>query len=59
MRLYAALPQHPDKAAFVEAARHHHEIIARFGRFPHRNGILGRPCTSEERNFLQQPGSAI
>jgi uncharacterized protein (DUF924 family) len=59
MRLYAALPEHPDKAAFVEAARHHHEIIARFRRFPHRNEILGRPSTPEERDFLQQPGSAI
>jgi uncharacterized protein (DUF924 family) len=59
MRLNAALPEHPDKGAFVEAARHHYEIIARFGRFPHRNGILGRPSTPEERDFLQQPGSAI
>jgi uncharacterized protein (DUF924 family) len=53
MRLYAALPEHPDKGAFAEAARRHHEIIARFGRFPHRNGILGRPSTPEERDFLQ------
>jgi uncharacterized protein (DUF924 family) len=59
MRLYAALPEHPDKDAFVDAARRHHEIIARFGRFPHRNGILGRPSTPEERDFLRQPGSAI
>jgi uncharacterized protein (DUF924 family) len=56
---YAALPEHPDKGAFAEAARRHHEIIARFGRFPHRNGILGRPSTPEERDFLQQPGSPI
>ena len=59
MRLYAALPAHPDKGAFTESARRHHEIIARFGRFPHRNGILGRPSTPEERDFLQQPGSAF
>jgi uncharacterized protein (DUF924 family) len=57
--LYAALPEHPDKGGFGEAARRHHEIIARFGRFPHRNGILGRPSTAEERDFLQQPGSAF
>jgi uncharacterized protein (DUF924 family) len=57
MRLYAALPEHPDKGAFVEAARHHYEVIARFGRFPHRNGTLGRPSTLEERDFLQQTGS--
>jgi uncharacterized protein (DUF924 family) len=59
MRLYAALPEHPDKAAFAEAARRHHEIIARFGRFPHRNDILGRPSTPEEQDFVQQPGSAF
>ncbi len=59
MRLYAALPEHPDKAVFVEAARRHHEIVARFGRFPHRNDSLGRPSTPEERDFLQQPGSAF
>jgi uncharacterized protein (DUF924 family) len=59
MRLYAALPEHPDKGAFVEAARRHHEIIGRFGRFPHRNGVLGRPSTAEERDFLQQPDSTF
>src|SRR5579863_4197207 len=59
MRLYTALPEHPDRGAIVEAARRHHEIIARFGRFPHRNDILGRPSTPEEREFLQQPGSAF
>jgi uncharacterized protein (DUF924 family) len=59
MRLFAALPEHPDKAAFVEAMRDHHETIARFGRFPHRNGILGRPSTAEERDFLRESGSAI
>jgi uncharacterized protein (DUF924 family) len=59
MRLYAALPEHPDKAAFAEAARRHHEIIARFGRFPHRNDILGRSSTPEEQDFVQQPGSAF
>jgi uncharacterized protein (DUF924 family) len=51
LRLYAALPEHPDKAAFLEAARHHREIVARFGRFPHRNGILGRHSTPEEEAF--------
>ena len=33
-------------------ARHHHEIVARFGRFPHRNAILGRETTPEEEAFL-------
>ncbi|CZF83221.1 hypothetical protein GCE9029_03704 [Grimontia celer] len=35
----------------------HKEIIDRFGRYPHRNEILGRESTSEEIEFLKQPGS--
>jgi uncharacterized protein (DUF924 family) len=35
----------------------HRDIIARFGRFPHRNEILGRASTPEEIEFLKQPGS--
>lgn len=35
-------------------ALHHREIMRRFGRFPHRNPILGRDMTDEERQFLQQ-----
>ena len=59
LRLYASLPEHADKAAAIAAARRHHQIIARFGRFPHRNDILGRPSTPEEQDFLQQPDSAF
>ena len=33
-------------------ARHHCELIRRFGRFPHRNAILGRPSTDEEQAYL-------
>lgn len=43
----------------VGFARQHLEIIERFGRFPHRNAILGRESTPEERAFLQQPGSSF
>jgi uncharacterized protein (DUF924 family) len=43
----------------VEYARRHYEIIARFGRFPHRNAILGRASTTEETEFLKQPGSSF
>lgn len=35
-------------------ARHHRDIVARFGRFPHRNAILGRETTPEEAAFLAQ-----
>jgi uncharacterized protein (DUF924 family) len=37
----------------------HWEIIKRFGRFPHRNGILGRQSTPAEIEFLKQPGSSF
>lgn len=37
-------------------AEHHAGIIRRFGRFPHRNGILGRATTPDERAFLDQGG---
>jgi len=43
----------------MEYARRHHEIIARFGRFPHRNAVLGRESTPEEIEFLKQPGSSF
>lgn len=37
----------------------HKAIIERFGRYPHRNAILGRPSTAEEVAFLKQPGSSF
>lgn len=37
----------------------HQRIIERFGRYPHRNQILGRPSTPEEIQFLQEPGSSF
>lgn len=37
-------------------ARLHRDIIARFGRFPHRNAVLGRPTTPEEQQFLDGGG---
>ena len=43
----------------VRFARAHLDIVRRFGRFPHRNAILGRPSTEEERAFLQTPGSSF
>jgi uncharacterized protein (DUF924 family) len=42
---------------FLDYAIKHREVVARFGRFPHRNAILGRPSTAEEIEFLKQPGS--
>jgi uncharacterized protein (DUF924 family) len=37
----------------------HKDIIDRFGRFPHRNAVLGRLSTAEELEFLTQPGSSF
>lgn len=42
----------------VKYARIHHDIIARFGRFPHRNAVLGRVSTAEETAFLAEGGFA-
>jgi len=42
-----------------EWAHKHWEIIKRFGRFPHRNGILGRQSTPAEIAFLSEPGSSF
>jgi uncharacterized protein (DUF924 family) len=46
-------------AAFVDYAIQHRDIIARFGRFPHRNAFLGRESTEEELAFLKEPGSSF
>lgn len=40
-------------------ARRHCEVIARFGRFPHRNAVLDRPSTEEELHYLAQPGAGF
>jgi uncharacterized protein (DUF924 family) len=37
----------------------HRQIIERFGRYPHRNEILGRVSSAEEKSFLQEPGSSF
>ena len=37
-------------------AKHHRDIVARFGRFPHRNAVLGRASTAEEERFLAEGG---
>ena len=42
---------------FLDYAHQHRDVVARFGRFPHRNAILGRPSTPEETEFLKLPGS--
>jgi uncharacterized protein (DUF924 family) len=46
-------------ASYVRYAEAHRDIIQRFGRFPHRNAVLGRQSTAEELEFLKQPGSSF
>ena len=55
MRLFAT----PGLETNLEFERRHKAIIDRFGRFPHRNALLGRPSTAEEIEFLKQPGSSF
>jgi len=49
----------PGFESTLDYAHRHCAIIERFGRFPHRNDILGRASTPEELAFLQQPGSGF
>jgi uncharacterized protein (DUF924 family) len=53
----AELSAYLDSAA--KYARAHRAIVERFGRFPHRNAIVGRATTPEEAEFLKQPGSSF
>ena len=43
----------------LKFAQRHKDIIDRFGRYPHRNAILGRPSSAAEADFLEQPGSSF
>jgi uncharacterized protein (DUF924 family) len=43
----------------LDYARRHRDVIARFGRFPHRNRVLGRASTPAEIAFLKEPGSSF
>lgn len=51
VELFRALGR-PENLRFAE---HHRGIVARFGRFPHRNAILGRESSAEERAYLASP----
>src|SRR5216684_8518790 len=53
--LFEALPRNPDRAGSLRRyGRPYIEVIERFGRFPHRNAILGRESTPEEIVFLAE-----
>jgi uncharacterized protein (DUF924 family) len=56
VRLFRKLAaEHPEMSGHIKYADHHFQVIRRFGRFPHRNAVLGRVSTTEEAEFLQRP----
>jgi len=56
LRLFA---ERTSKPLYLDYAAKHLVIVERFGRFPHRNAILGRETTAEEAQFLAMPGSGF
>jgi uncharacterized protein (DUF924 family) len=59
LRLFKQLKAEPDGASYYSSAVGHARIIERFGRFPHRNALLGRQSTDEETAFLKGSGSSF
>ena len=59
VELMRSLEAFPETMGLTEWAEKHRVIVARFGRFPHRNAALGRESTPEEIEFLKQPGSSF
>lgn len=57
--LCQSLPPAPWRAEAIIAAERHHQIVTRFGRFPHRNTAIGRASTPAEIEFLNQPNSGF
>jgi uncharacterized protein (DUF924 family) len=55
LALFQQLPEHPGKEQAVAAASQHYQLIEQFGRFPHRNTLLGRESTSAELEYLNRP----
>ncbi len=59
VELFGRLAAEPGAPDVTEYAVGHREIVERFGRFPHRNALLGRETTPEEAEFLTRPGSSF
>ena len=55
----ALTAEDPRLANALDYARKHRDVIAQFGRFPHRNAILGRDSTPAELAYLAQPGAGF
>jgi uncharacterized protein (DUF924 family) len=59
LRLFERLASDAAGAGTFAYAMRHYAVIERFGRFPHRNTILGRESTPDELAFLARPGSSF
>lgn len=59
VELFGRLAEEPGAPDVTSYAAGHREIVERFGRFPHRNGILSRRTTPEEAEFLKMEGSSF
>jgi uncharacterized protein (DUF924 family) len=57
VELFTALASQTGLTGPLDWTARHAAVVRRFGRFPHRNAILGRPSTAEETAFLNEPGS--
>src|SRR5512143_3299317 len=57
LQLFGALAKETGERGALQWAEKHAAVVRRFGRFPHRNAILGRASTADEEAFLAQPGS--
>ena len=57
--LFEGLRDHPGLFSNIDYAWRHRAVIARFGRFPHRNAVLGRINTPAEAAYLAQPGAGF
>ncbi len=55
----APMEMHDSFESFLGYARKHREVIARFGRFPHRNAALSRESTPAELEYLAEPGTGF
>lgn len=60
VRLFSALAAEDQRLAdALDYAHRHRDVILRFGRFPHRNAVLGRASTAAEQEYLAQPGAGF
>ena len=59
VQIFSTLGNDPNSQSAIAYAQRHLQVIQDFGRFPHRNQILGRQSTPEEIEFLKQPGSGF